>query len=164
MKFVGSLSPNALVRRASDYWVFKDFVSVSTVFRLWLTYKGLFRIFMVNPGSFQGTRKEFLLGEKAAYKVAVTGGYARDALSIIQGRFLRRFPIDLSLSVEPTPEELAAVNDETPDLEYEAPDEEKMTPDEFSEATKAFEDRQSLIQFRKDVSNVVLCLLKFVND
>jgi hypothetical protein len=23
---------------------------------------------MVNPGSFQGTRKEFLLGEKAAYK------------------------------------------------------------------------------------------------
>jgi hypothetical protein len=49
---------------------FKNFMSISTVFRPWLTYKGLFRIIMVNPESFQGTRKEFLLGEKAAEMLA----------------------------------------------------------------------------------------------
>ena len=113
---------------------------------------------MVNPGSFQGARKEFLLAEKAAYKEAVAGGYARDALANIQRRFFKRFLINLPLSVDPTPEELAAVDDDVPEVEYEAPDEDRMLPDEFSVAMKAFEDRQRLIQFREDVSTVVPCL------
>jgi hypothetical protein len=117
---------------------------------------------MVNPGSFRGIRKEFLLGEKPTYSVAVIGGCARDTLANIQRRFLKRFPIDLSDSVDPTPEVLAAIDDDTPDEEYEAPDQEKMTVDEFSEATRVIEDRQRRIQFRKDVSDVViLCLSKF---
>jgi hypothetical protein len=110
---------------------------------------------MVNPGFFQGARKEFLLGEKAAYNAAVTGGYARDTLAKIQ----RRFPIGLPLTVDPSAEELAAFDDNTPDKEDKAPDEENMTPEEFVIAGQAFEERMRLIQFRKEVSDVVLCLL-----
>ena len=50
---------------------------------------------MVNPGTFRGLRKEFLLGEKATYSEAVTGGYAADALANIQRRYFKRFPPEL---------------------------------------------------------------------
>lgn len=115
---------------------------------------------MVNPGFFQGARKEFLLGEKAAYNAAITGGYARrDTLAKIQRHFLKRFPIGLPLTVDPSAEELAAFDDDTPDKEDEAPEEENMTPEEFVIARQAFEERMRLFQFRKEVSDVVLCLL-----
>jgi hypothetical protein len=117
---------------------------------------------MVNPGSFQGARKEFLFGEKPAYQAAVSGGYARDALAIIQRRFFKRFPIDLPLSDDPTPDALASVNDDTPDDEPEAPDEDlMMAPEEFTAAIEVFKQRQSLIQFRKEVSDIVCCLSPF---
>ncbi len=114
---------------------------------------------MVNPGSFRGARKDFLLGEKPPYKAAVSGGYARDALATIQRRYFKRFPIDLPDTVDPTPDQLAAIDDDMPDVEHKAPNAENMGLDEFEAAMKAFDDRQRLIQFQKDVSDVFFCLL-----
>jgi hypothetical protein len=114
---------------------------------------------MVNPGSFKGPRKEFLLGEKPVYKAAVAGGYVGDTLAKIHRPFFKRFPVDMPVDVDPTPEELVAVDDNIPDEEDEAPDPIKMTPEEFEALSKAFKERQHLIQFRKAVSStVVLCL------
>ena len=107
---------------------------------------------MVNPGSFQGARKDFLLGEKVAYKAAVTGGYARDALATIQRRFFKCFPIGLPLTVDPSAEELAAIDDDTPDDEEEDPEEKNMTPEEFVVARQAFQERRRLFLFRKAAS------------
>ena len=72
---------------------------------------------MVNPGAFQGSQKEFLLSQKPAYKVGVLGGYAADALSQIQCKYFKRYPIDLPHQEEPSVEWLAAVDDDTPDVE-----------------------------------------------
>ncbi|KAJ3485365.1 hypothetical protein NLJ89_g11904 [Agrocybe chaxingu] len=91
----------------------------------------------------------FLVGEKPAYAAAVEGGYARDALAIIQRRFFKRFPIDLSLDEEPTSEQLAAVNDNEPDADQVLPNENEMNPEEYAEAVQRLEERQTLIVFRK---------------
>ena len=72
---------------------------------------------MVNPGAFQGSQKEFLLSQKPAYKVGVLGGYTADALSQIQCKYFKRYPIDLPHQEEPSVEWLAAVDDDTPDVE-----------------------------------------------
>ncbi|PPQ84920.1 hypothetical protein CVT26_008766 [Gymnopilus dilepis] len=104
---------------------------------------------MVNPGSFQGKRKEFLLGEKAAYAAAVEGDYAADAIANIQRRFFKRFPIEMPADEEPTLEFLDAVNDEEADKDPELPRESEMTPEEFAAAMKALEQRAEMIAFRK---------------
>ena len=44
---------------------------------------------MVNPGAFQGLRKQFLMNEKPTYKAGVLGGYAADALANIQCCYFR---------------------------------------------------------------------------
>ncbi|KDR74719.1 hypothetical protein GALMADRAFT_48139, partial [Galerina marginata CBS 339.88] len=74
---------------------------------------------MVNPGAFRGSRKEFLMGEKPAYSAGVVGGYAADALAVIQRRYFKRYPVGLPHSEEPTDEHLAAVDDDSPDPEPE---------------------------------------------
>lgn len=109
---------------------------------------------MVNPGSFRGMRHDFLDSEKATYAEAVKEGYVADALALIQRRYFKRFPIDLAHNEEPTPEFLAAVNDDAPDPEIEAPSE-SLSPDEYAAALKAREDRSALIMYRKAVSLVV---------
>jgi hypothetical protein len=111
---------------------------------------------MVNPGSFRGPRKEFLVEEKPAYKAAVTGGYMRDTLANIQCQFFKRFLIDMPLNVDPTPQELAAIDDDTPDGEDKVPNPNKLTPEEFEAVSKVFEEMQQLILFQKGVS--YLCL------
>lgn len=77
-----------------------------------------------------------------------------DALALIQRRYFKRFPIDLAHNEEPTPEFLAAVNDDAPDPEIEAPSE-SLSPDEYAAALKAREDHSALIMYRKAVSLVV---------
>ena len=49
---------------------------------------------MVNPGAFQGLRKQFLMNERPAYKSGILGGYAANALANIQCQYFRQFPID----------------------------------------------------------------------
>jgi len=77
---------------------------------------------MVNPGLFHGSRFTFLVGEKTAYKAGVEGGYAPDAVSKIQSRYFRRYPVELSLDEEPSEEFSKAVDDEQADIEQVRPD------------------------------------------
>ncbi|KAF9548608.1 hypothetical protein CPC08DRAFT_593621, partial [Agrocybe pediades] len=72
---------------------------------------------MVNPGAFQGSRREFLLSQKPYYSNAVVEGYAADAIAVIQRRYFKRYPIDLPHEEEPSPETLAIVDDDAPEHE-----------------------------------------------
>ena len=92
------------------------------------------------------------MGEKAEFTAAVEGGYTKDALTNIQRRFFKRFPLNLPDDVEPSPEHLAAVDDDKPDEELEEPDEQVMTVEQYNDALKNLEDRQALLLFRKGVS------------
>jgi len=110
---------------------------------------------MVNPGAFRGSRKEFLLGERPSYSIAVEGGYAADALALIQRRYFKRFPIELPHSVEPSQEFLAAVDDDAPDVEIPGPDQQNMSEEEYKAAIDRLLERRNLVAYRKAVS---LCL------
>jgi len=107
---------------------------------------------MVNPGAFQGLRKQFLMNEKSAYKAGVLGGYAADALANIQRRYFRRFPIDLPHDQEPTVEWLAGVNDNAAEIELELTGTNKLTSVEFEEAVALLKERRQLVEYRKAVS------------
>jgi len=111
---------------------------------------------MVNPGVFQGSRKEFLLGEKSSYSTAVAGGYAADALALIQRRYFKRYPVDLPHNLEPSPEFLAAVDDDAPDDKIAVPDQDKMSEEDYRAAVDRLAERQKLVSCRRAVS--VLCL------
>ncbi|PPQ76893.1 hypothetical protein CVT26_000663 [Gymnopilus dilepis] len=104
---------------------------------------------MVNPGAFRGSRKDFLISQKAEYAEAVIGGYVADALANIQRRYFKRYPPELPHDEEPTPEHLAAVDDDGPDPEMEEPDAEKMSPEDYQQALKALEQRSETIRYRK---------------
>jgi hypothetical protein len=110
---------------------------------------------MVNPGAFQGTRKEFLVSKKAEYKAAVQGGFAADALASIQRQYLKRYPIDFPHDQEPASEDLAAVDDDLPDPEVEAPDSSNMDEQEYASAMEVLETRRKLLIYRKSVRSVI---------
>jgi hypothetical protein len=115
-----------------------------------LTYQ-MTSLIMVHPGTFQGSRKEFLIGEKSKYCAAVAGGFVKDAIADIQRRYFKRFPIDAPHSEEPSPEHLAAVDDSEPDPEPPVPDKESLSPEEYEEQMKKLEARRTLVMLRKDV-------------
>lgn len=108
---------------------------------------------MVNPGSFKGARRQFLEGEKPSYARAVVERDTKDRLADIQRRFFKRFPIDLADDVEPSPEALAAVDDDAPDIEPPSPDEENMSPEDLASAQSAFKARKKVIKYRRGVSH-----------
>ena len=111
---------------------------------------------MVNPGAFRGSRKDFLLSQKATYAEAVAGGFATDVLADMQRRYFKRFPVDLPHTEEPSEEHLAAVDDDAPDPEQEQPDPEKMSVEEYQAAMSSLEERSKIIRFRKAVSGHAL--------
>lgn len=117
---------------------------------------------MVNPGAFQGSRKEFLLSQKPAYKAGVLGGYAADALSQIQRKYFKRYPIDLPHQEEPSAEWLAAVDDDAPDPEQEAPDASTNDDEGLAAAVEKMVERTLLLSFRQAVSNMTYqcCLVR----
>ena len=108
---------------------------------------------MVNPGAFQGLRKQFLMNERPAYKSGVLGGYAADALANIQHRYFRRFPIDLPHDQEPSVEWLAGVNDNAAETELELTGTDTLTTVEFQEAVALLKERRRLVEWRKAVSD-----------
>ena len=118
---------------------------------------------MVNPGAFRGSRKEFLMGKKAAYSAGMAGGYGVDALTLIQRRYFKRYPVDLPHHEEPTAEHLAAVDDDAPEPEPEEPNPETMTNEECEAATKKLDRRQTILKFRKAVSCSCLLLMVIAN-
>ena len=107
---------------------------------------------MVNPGAFQGARKAFLLGEKEAYSQAVDEGYVPEAVAKIQRRYFKRFPVDLPDNVEPSEEQLAAVDDDEIEPEFPEPDAEKLSAQEYEAAMTALDERRKKILFKKGVS------------
>jgi hypothetical protein len=108
---------------------------------------------MVNPGAFQGSRKTFLQSQKVDYQAGVVGGYAADALAQIQRKYLKRYPIDLLHSEEPSPEWLARVDDEAADEEQVGPDLDALDEEELAAAIVQLEERGALLRFRKAVSH-----------
>lgn len=115
---------------------------------------------MVNPGTFLGQRKVFMMGEKLAYSEGVKGGFAADALAIIQRRYFKRFPVDLPHDDEPSAEFLESVDDDEPDTERLEPDRDTLNDEEYAAALEEVETRRSTFIYRKAVSSVsiMLCL------
>jgi len=110
---------------------------------------------MVNPGAFQGSRKEFLLGERPSYSAGVAGGYAADALALIQRRYFKRYPLDLPHTSEPSAEFLAAVDDDAADVDITEPDQDRMSDEEYEAAINRLAERQKLFSYRKAVSHAL---------
>jgi len=106
---------------------------------------------MVNPGAFQGSRKDFLLSQKACYMAGVVGGYAADALADIQRRYFKRYPIDLEHNEEPTVEWLSMVDDDAPDEEKAEPDINTLDEEQYTAMVEQLEERRLLLTFRKVV-------------
>ena len=96
------------------------------------------------------------MSQKPAYSAGVVGGYAVDALAVIQSKYFKQFPIDLPHDEEPTKEWLASVNDEEPDPDQVPPDIETLNEEDYIVACKVLETRQKLFAFRKAVSEIIV--------
>jgi len=107
---------------------------------------------MVNPGTFRGTRKVFLLGQLPAYAKAVEGGYALDGIALISRRYFKRYPVNLPLDEEPTPEHLAGVDDEEIEPDEPPIDPTQLSLEDFIEEELRREERAVLIVYRQAVS------------
>ena len=109
---------------------------------------------MVNPGTFLGLQRDFMLGEKAAYSEGIKGGFAADALAIIQRRYFKRFPVDLLHDDEPSAEFLEAVDDNEPDAERMEPDRDNLNDEEYAAALEMVEKRRTIFSYRKAVRTI----------
>lgn len=114
---------------------------------------------MPNPGAFRGSRKDFLMGEKNAYNEAVEGNYTPEALALIFHRYFKRYPVDLPHHTEPSPEHLAAVDDDSPDTEIEEPDVFAMPREQYDIAMQKVKERRETLEFRKSVSWISLFII-----
>jgi len=106
---------------------------------------------MVNPGSFKGARKEFLLAQKADYAASVVGGYTADCLADIQRRYFKRFPIEHEHNVDPPREWLDSIDDNAIDPEPVPPDEDSIADAEFEALQREWMGRRKAIIARKEV-------------
>jgi len=88
-------------------------------------------MFRWDTQAYFGSRFTFLVSEKPVYKAGVDGGYTADTLSKIQSRYFKRYPVELAMDQEPTPESLSSVDDEAPDKEQIEPDQDKLSPEEY---------------------------------
>ena len=111
---------------------------------------------MVNPGSFQGLRKQFPDDQQEFYAAAVKDKHIADAVADIQRRYFKRFPLTLSHTQEPSEEFLAAVDDDAPDDEMKPPDLEGLGPEASARAVRVHELRIAELKMRKDVCNILL--------
>lgn len=113
---------------------------------------------MVNPGSFGASRKALLMSQKPDYSAGVVGGYAADALAVIQRKYLKRFPINLAHDEEPSEDWLAAVDDEEPFPEQVTPDIDVLSEEEYANAPAMLARTWKLLDFRKVVSNLIMAV------
>ncbi|KAF8814439.1 hypothetical protein BYT27DRAFT_7060880, partial [Phlegmacium glaucopus] len=74
---------------------------------------------MVNPGTFKGLQKDFLMSEKSTYAAGVQEGYSGDTLIGIQCCYFKRFPIDLPHDEEPSADYLSSVDNNAADTDLE---------------------------------------------
>ncbi|PPQ84248.1 hypothetical protein CVT24_012931 [Panaeolus cyanescens] len=101
---------------------------------------------MVNPGAFKGKRLAFMISCKPEYAKAVEDGTEGDAVASIQQRYFNRFPVDMGVDVEPTDEELAAVDDDAAPIEAIAPDPDILNDDEYDLQMQAWRGRKKAIE------------------
>jgi len=106
---------------------------------------------MVNPGTFQSTRKEFLTGELPAYGKAIADGYTVDAIAMICQQYFKRYPVDIPLNQEPTPEHLAGVDDEAIEPDKPPVDHTLLSLEEFLVEGLRQEEPSALIIYRQAV-------------
>lgn len=99
---------------------------------------------------FKGARLEFLTQQIPAYEKAVAEGTTKEFLDVVYARYARRFPIELPLTEEPSPDFLAAVDDNAPEPEPEVPTEE-LSPEELEIVLQEMNNRQDDIQKRRKV-------------
>ncbi len=107
---------------------------------------------MVNPGTFQGSRKEFLLAQADLFSNAVVHGHVLDTIADIQRRYFKRYPPSLPHDEEPTAEWLAAVDDNAPDDEILPPRRGELDEEAYDKALAQYSEMLAAIQSRKDVS------------
>ncbi|KAF8190124.1 hypothetical protein BJ912DRAFT_850288 [Pholiota molesta] len=105
---------------------------------------------MVNPGAFQGTRKDFLTAQMDLYAAAVTGNHVADTVADIQRRYFKRYPTSLEHNVEPSEEWLAQVDDNAPDDDLLPPDEALLDKETFDIAEAAYNEQLKALKFRKE--------------
>ncbi|KAF9543145.1 hypothetical protein CPC08DRAFT_649983, partial [Agrocybe pediades] len=101
---------------------------------------------MVNPGTFRGARHEYLVSQMPLYRDSVHGGFSKDAIAIIQRGYFKRFPIDLPMDQDPSPEALDAVDNNAPDVEPEPLNEEGMSEEELEAYHQAAAKRRDSIE------------------
>jgi len=95
----------------------------------------------------------FLMGELPAYAKAVEDGYAIDAIALISRRYFKRYPVDLPLDEEPTPEHLAAVDDDAIEPDEPPMDHTQLGLEEFIDEGLRREERAALVVYRQAVSS-----------
>ena len=134
-------------------WIEKSTIEVRELgFQLLRELLMPYLVNMVNPGAFQRSWREFLLGELPSYGVAVIEGYAADVVALIQRHYFKRYPVELPHMSEPSPEFLENMEDDSPDAEVPEPDQDKMSDKEYKAAMDRLAERQKLISYRKAVS------------
>lgn len=106
---------------------------------------------MVNPGSFPGSRGDFLRAQSQLYAEAVKDNHVNDTLADIQRRYFKRYPITLEDSEEPTEEWVAQVDDDAPDRELCPPDVGGLDEDAAKKAQAEYSDLVTRTKFKKDV-------------
>lgn len=111
---------------------------------------------MPNPGAFQGSWKEFLLGEKKDFTRGVLTSSVSEALAVIQHQYFKQYLIDLPHDEEPSTEHLVAIDDNAADPEIEQPDEAMMDAAEYQLVVARMAERQKNIKKRKAVSVVFM--------
>ncbi|KAF9471141.1 hypothetical protein BDN70DRAFT_820400, partial [Pholiota conissans] len=105
---------------------------------------------MVNPGSFKGSRKTFLLAQADLYAEAVVNNNVADTVSDIQRRYFKRYPITLPHDEEPDEAWLAQVDDTAPDADLEPPILDGLNAEDMVAARDAYDGQLKLIQLRKE--------------
>ncbi|KDR64898.1 hypothetical protein GALMADRAFT_1350442, partial [Galerina marginata CBS 339.88] len=91
---------------------------------------------------------EFLEKQRPNYAVALKNGSKDDFLKDVVRRFFKRFPVELAMDVEPTEDQLNAVDDAKPDQEIPIPNAKEMSPEEFQVALKTYEEHKEIITRR----------------
>ncbi|KAF9470292.1 hypothetical protein BDN70DRAFT_939839 [Pholiota conissans] len=105
---------------------------------------------MVNPGTFQGSRKAFLQAQFELYADAVVNNNVADTIADIQRRYFKRYPITLPHDEEPSEDWLAQVDDSAPDEDFLPPNLQALDADGLNVAQAAYDEKLKLIQLRKD--------------
>ncbi len=93
-----------------------------------------------------------MLGERELYAKAVADGRAKDQLMDVVRRYFKRYPVSLVNNIEPSPEDLANIDDAAPDKEMPAPNENSLSAKEYGRQLVLYKAEQATLDLRIGVS------------